>query len=129
MFACTSVKVTPLDSSLEVSHIGIKRNPKVIIEEFLPLMQKKFEEHGITTEVFDETAPQNCSVIATYTALQSWDFSTYLSHAEISLMNRDFKEIAAAKYHLNGGGGLSMLKWQSVETKMSPVFDQLLEQY
>lgn len=129
IFACTSVNVKPLDSSLEVTHIGIKRNPKVIVEDFLPLMRQKFKEHGITTEVFDESAPENCSVIATYTALQSWDFSTYLSHAEISLTNRDFKEVASAEYHLIGKGGLSFMKWQSVETKMSPVIDELLVQY
>lgn len=127
--ACTSITVKPLDSSLEVMHVGIKRNPKVIVEEFLPLIQTKFKEHGITTEVFDETAPENCSIIVTYTALQSWDFSTYLSHAEISLTNRDFKEIASAEYHLIGKGGLSFMKWQSVGTKISPVIDELLIQY
>jgi len=126
---CTSVKVKPLEASLEVSHVAIKRNSKVIVEEFLPLLQKKFNEHGITTEVFDENAPKNYSIILTYTALQSWDFSTYLSHAEISLTNSDFKEVASAEYHLIGKGGMSFMKWQSVETKISPVIDELLVQY
>ena len=33
--------------------------------------------------------------------------------------------IANAEYKLVGKGGLSLTKWQSVETKMTPVIDQL----
>ena len=49
---CTSIKVKELDPSVKVSHICIKENPKVIVHDFLPIVQKGFTRHGITTEVY-----------------------------------------------------------------------------
>jgi hypothetical protein len=61
----------------------------------------------------------------TYTALRSWDFKPYLSHAELRLW-RDGLQIGAADYHLRGKGGFSFAKWQGTKAKMDPVIDQLL---
>jgi len=35
-------------------------------------------------------------------------------------------QIGYAEYHLIGGGGLSLMKWQSTKTKMGPVIDEML---
>jgi len=32
-----------------------------------------------------------------------------------------------AEYHLRGGGGLSLMKWQSTKSKIDPVIDELLK--
>ena len=58
----------------------------------------------------------------------SWDFVTFLSHAELKL-EKNGKTIGSAIYHLRGKGGLSMMKWQGVETKMTPVLNELLQFY
>jgi hypothetical protein len=65
-------------------------------------------------------------VVLTYTARQSWDLGTYLSQAEI-VMRQQGQRVAYAEYHLVGGGGLCPMKWDSVKTKMDPVFDELLQ--
>lgn len=63
----------------------------------------------------------------TYTALQSWDFTTYLSHAELRLYKENLR-IGYGIYHLDGGG-LSLMKWGSVKSKMTPVVNEMLGQY
>ena len=125
---CTAIQVTPLDKSYEVMHICIEDNPKVIVGEFSGVVEDAFQDHGITTEVYSGEIPSNCEYKLTYTATRDWDFSPYLSHAELRLF-KDAKRIAYAEYHLNGGGGFSLTKWASVESKMKPVVYELLKQY
>lgn len=125
---CTAVQVTPLDKSYNVSHICIEDNPKVIVRGFIQTVSDIFQEHGITTETYSGQRPEHCDFKLTYTALRSWDFSPYLSHAELRLFKGNDK-IAYAEYHLRGKGGLSLNKWADVESKMTPVVNQLLAQY
>lgn len=125
---CTSIQVTQLDKSYGISHICIENNTKVIVGGFLNVIEDGFQNHGITTEIFNSKLPDHCKYKLTYTALQSWDFTTYLSHAEVRLFERN-KRIASAEYHLKGKGGFSFAKWNSVKSKMGPVIDNLLSQY
>lgn len=126
--ACTSVQVQEIDPTLQLSHVCIESNPKVIVGDFLPVVRKGFERHGITTEVYEGSKPEYCDYHMTYTALQSWDISTYMHHAELQLY-QTLKPIAYAEYHLNGKGGFALTKWASVESKMDPVIDTLLAKY
>lgn len=130
IFGCTSVEVKPIDSSANVKHVCIQENPNVKVPDFLPVLREGFERHGISTEVIlsTGTVPKHCESVLTYIALQSWDVTTFLSHAELSL-EKDGKQIATAKYHLTGKGGFSLMKWQSTKTKMDPVIDELLKEY
>lgn len=64
----------------------------------------------------------------TYTALRSWDFTPYLSHAELRMFKGD-ERVAYAEYHLTGKGGFDFSKWDSVRSKMTPVVEELLSQY
>lgn len=123
---CTSVQVRPLDPALHVDHVCIQENPDVIVHDFLPVLQDGFKRHGISTDVYSTIRPDACPYVLTYTALQSWDFALYLSHAELRL-EHEGRQVAFAEYHLNGKGGLSMAKWQSVKKKMDPVIDQILK--
>ena len=127
--ACTSVQVKPLDKKHSITHICIKNNPRVKVTSFLSVIRNGFDDHGISSTMFDGAAPDDCQYILTYTALRSWDISTYLSHAELRLEDREGKRLAYAKYHLKGKGGLSLMKWASVESKMKPVIDELLCDY
>jgi len=121
MAACTNVQVKEIDSSLQISHVCIQNNPKVLVAEFLPVVRNGFERHGITTEVYNKDKPHHCEYYLTYTALKDLNFAKHLHHAELQVY-RGVNRIAYAEYRLTG-------KWGSVESKMDPVIDQLLANY
>ncbi|NII12177.1 Sbal_3080 family lipoprotein [Oleiagrimonas sp. C23AA] len=122
---CTSVNVRPVPASEHIANVCIIDNPKVIVSDFVPVLRDGFNRHNIATSVVDQQRSASCNVTLTYTALRSWDFSPYLSHAELRLW-RDGRQIGYAEYHLNGKGGLDLGKWKSTRSKMGPVIDKLL---
>ncbi|SHM36458.1 Sbal_3080 family lipoprotein [Vreelandella subglaciescola] len=126
---CTSIQVQPLDASTTLENVCIEKNEKVIVPNFLNVVRQGFTRHGIITKVYESDLPANCEFMLTYTALRSWDFATYLSHAELWLHTKNSRQVAYAEYHLNGGGGLALNKWASTESKMNPVLDKLLVNY
>ena len=126
--ACTSVQVKPLDYSYHVLHVCIKDNPAVIVPGFIEVIDDLFQNHLISTEVYSRTRPDHCEFKLTYTATRNWDFAPYLSHAELRLFQSNTR-IAQAEYHLRGGGGMSLMKWSSVKSKMTPVVNKLLAEY
>lgn len=125
---CTAVDVKQVDASHKIDHVCIENNPKVIVADFVNTVENVFHDHGITTEIYSGSIPAHCVFNLTYTALQSWDFSTYLSHAELRLFNGR-ERIGYAEYHLNGKGGFSLNKWASVKSKITPIVNQLLAQH
>ncbi len=126
---CSTKIVEPIDKKYELSHVCIEDNPKVIVTDFIPVVEDTFQSHGISTEVYYRNSiPADCSITMTYTALRRWDLSPYLSHAELRLYKKK-KKIGYAEYHLTGGGGLDLSKWASVKSKMTPVIEDLLRQY
>ena len=58
--ACTSIKVQEVDPIHQVSHVCIQENPKAIVGDFLSVVRKGFERHGITTEVYHDSKPSYC---------------------------------------------------------------------
>lgn len=146
---CTSVTVKPLDAYYNVKHLCIRENPKVEIDDFVPVIADGLKRHNITSEFIsakldNSTAedngfsdqyymnvtptPDSCDFNLTYTARRSWDFVTYLSTADIAISDKK-TTIANANYHLIAKGGLSLFKWQGVKTKIDPVMDGLLKFY
>lgn len=147
---CTSVTVRPLDASYNVKRICIRENPKVLVTDLVPVITEGLTRHHLESEFIasnldkeklrDEDegsdryymgitpAPNGCDFNLTYTARQSWDFTTYLSTADIEISNKT-DVIATANYHLVNKGGLSFFKWQDVKTKIDPVIDELLQFY
>lgn len=123
--ACTSVKVKPVDGSVAMRHVCIQQNPAVIVDDFVMVMQDGFQRHGIAAEVYDRDMPATCEYVVNYTALRSWDFKPYLSHAEIRITEHG-RLVASATYHLNGKGGFDMGKWRGTKAKIDPVMDELL---
>lgn len=125
MSGCTSITVEPVPTQYQLSQICIEKNDRVLVDEFLPVIQKRLQHHGIKTKII-HFEPEFCEYSLKYTALRSWDFTLYMSHAELWLY-KGYEQIAYGKFHLNGKGGLSLSKFDSVEDKMNPVVDQLLE--
>ena len=127
--SCTAVQVRPIDRSLNLEHVCIKENSQVVVGDFLPILRDGFERRGISTLVFSGSKPEGCEFIVKYTALQSWDMSSYLSYAYISIENNNGRRIATAEYRLRNKGGLSLLKFRGTRAKMNPVIDELLREY
>lgn len=123
---CTSIDVRPVDPALKMSHVCIQENPKVLVTDFVQVVEDGFERNGISTKFVSNNATSQCEYILTYTALRSWDFVPYLSHAEIRIKNSG-RQIAYGEYHLNGKGGLDMTKWKGTKAKMDPVIDKMLQ--
>lgn len=126
LVGCTTVNVASIDKSYKISHVCIEKNPKVIVDEFLPVVRDEFSNHGITTEVYEgNVVPKKCTYHMTYTAFQTWDIAMYMHHAELKLF-KGTTRIGDAEYHLNGKGGFAPTKWASTKEKMKPVIDKLL---
>jgi hypothetical protein len=128
VIGCTSIQVQPLDRSANLKHVCIQENPKVIVSDFVTVTRDGFDRHGISSEMFSGAIPDRCEYVLTYTALQTWDMTTYLHHAELRLESKG-RKIAYAEYHLRGKGGLTLTKYASTKEKMDPVIDELLKAY
>lgn len=121
--ACTSIQVRSVDQKLQT--VCIVENPKVTVPDFVAILRDGLSRHDIVTSVVSNDNASSCPVTLTYTALRSWDFSTYVSHAELRLWSNG-KQIGSADYHLRNKGGLALTKWASTKSKMDPVIDQLI---
>ena len=124
LLSCTSITVRPVESRSQMTHVCIKHNPKVLVDDFVPVVRDGLSRHGVSSEEFSGNALPHCEFILTYTALRSWDLAPYLSHAEIRV-ERNGLQIGYGEFHLRGKGGFSMFKFQDTKTKIDPVIDQL----
>ncbi|MDQ7060233.1 MAG: Sbal_3080 family lipoprotein [Sulfurimonas sp.] len=126
---CSTMLVEAVDKKHALEYVCIENNPKVIVDDFIPVVENIFHEHGIATDVYDKDGlPKSCKIKMTYTALQTWDITTFLAYAEIHLF-KGMNKIGYAEYDMIGKGGLDLSKWSSVKTKMTPVIEKLLAQY
>jgi hypothetical protein len=123
--ACSSVRVdrVPPDVLRDMRRVCIERNPRVIVTDFLSVVQDGFRRHGIETAVYDSPLPPDCQFVLSYTARQGWDLVNYLKYAELTLRDRD-RTVGTAEYRHRGG--LASSKWADTYTKISPVVDELL---
>lgn len=121
---CTATKVTPLKTTAE--RMCIEENPKVKVNDFVPVLQEGFARYGIETQLYRLVPRADCPYLVTYTARRSWDVTPYLSTAEITILGPQRQTLAKASYHLRGKGGLSPMKWQDTRSKINPLIDQLL---
>lgn len=128
LVGCTSISVQPMSGELNATSVCIEKNPRVIRSDFLPVLERGFQNHGISTVVFTTDKPDNCELVVTYTATQTWDMAMVLADAEIWI-HKSGKQVAYGNYHLRGKGGFSLMKWQGSEKKILPLLDQLLIEY
>lgn len=125
---CTAISVQPMNKNGALTEACVEKNARVIRRDFLPTLRKGFDNHGIRTTVYDAPAPESCEYVITYTATQAWDFAMVLKDAEIWI-HKSGTQVAYGNYHLRGGGGFSLMKWQGAEKKILPMIDQLLAEY
>ena len=125
---CTNIQVQAIDTQNlnKISTLCIIRNPAVQVEDFVPVLEKRLRFHGIHTQLRNASEITDCPTQLHYSARRSWDAVTYLSWAELKLYQNG-SPIGQAEYKLKNKGGLSLTKWQSVETKINPVIDELFK--
>jgi hypothetical protein len=132
VIGCTiQTAVMPLAPDRDVVEICILDNPKVIIADFLPVLQDGIRRNGLRSKVYREV-PSTCGYVLEYVAFQRWDFTLFMSEADIKLYNA--KElVGTASYKLPtgifGGGGLNPAKWNSTKEKLDPLLDELFQNY
>jgi hypothetical protein len=122
--ACTTVSVQKVDAvKYPMQLVCIEENSKVLVSDFISVLESGFQRHNITTTIYRDKVPERCEYTLWYTAFRGWDLAPFLEHAELRLRKGD-NTIASATYHHSGGLGLN--KWASTENKLNPVIDELL---
>ena len=128
-FGCTATKVTPLKSDLELKHVCIQDGKLSCFDgDMLGVIRDGFDRHGISSEIYSGELPSECEFYLSYMCARTWDIAMYMHHAELRLY-REMAQIGYAEYHLKGGGGFSLMKFESTKKKMDPVIDELLKAY
>ena len=127
---CTAINVRPLPYDAQNREIALIDNPKVIVNDFVPVMERHFSRHGIALKRVSEfTQLKDNEYGIRYSAKRSWTVVAYLSDAYVRIYKGNVL-VAEGSYHLGGRSFcLSPFKWQGTETKMTPVFDELLKNY
>lgn len=63
--ACTSVNVHPVDRGVALSHVCIRTNPAVKVEDFTMVMQDGFQRHGIAAEFITVICQLHATTLST----------------------------------------------------------------
>ncbi len=125
--ACTTVDVSPVPAAgYPMTEICIERNPAVVIEDFLPVVEQAVARHGIAARVLDAPLPADCAYTLWYTARRRWDIWPRLGYAELRVRFHG-ETIGTASYLSEPS--LSPFKWRSTETMIAPVVDALFAQF
>ncbi|MGE0174592.1 MAG: Sbal_3080 family lipoprotein [Oligoflexales bacterium] len=123
--ACTTIDVKELNKgSHKISEICIEMNEKVIVTDFLPVIEKALALREIKSRVYKGEIPQDCEYTLHYVALRKWDLSPFLSEADIRI-HRKGELIASGHYEIDNG--LNFDKYEGTETKMTPVFQKIFQ--
>ena len=125
---CTSMDVKPIPASAKLEKICIQFNEEVNVDDFVPVVQEDFFNHGIGSVVYHSDRPKGCEFTMTYAVERWWDFKPYMVDAQMTV-NKDDAYIGSAHYHLAGHGGLSVTKWEGTHSKIDPLLDDMLRNY
>ena len=126
---CTVVQIKPLDRKThDVKLVCIEQNDRVNHDGFLPMLENRFAEHGISTRRYTGKPSDDCEYTAQYDAHWNWDLAVYLTDATIEI-RKGGELVSRAVYHLRNKGGLDLGKFGSAEGKMQPVIDQMLAEF
>jgi hypothetical protein len=107
----------------EVSQVCVLDNPKVLMDEFQPELQRQIEEKGFPTKAYRGARPADCSHHLEYTANWQWDMAMYLTYAEMRVYDRKGLAGQAVYNARNGGGRLD--KFGRTAEKIRPLIDEL----
>ena len=125
---CNSYNVRPVKYDPEMTRVTVIQNPKVIVADFLNVMEEEFSTRGIPVKVENAGyVGKEGEYTVTYDARQSWDFTTYLADANVRIRKNNLL-MGQGHYHHRGGSlSLSLWKWQGTRKKMAPLYKELLQ--
>ena len=126
---CTSMSVKRIDASQHpLKLVCIEENSEVLVEDLLSVIETEFQKRNIQTLVYKDKSPppSKCEYTLWYQAWRGWDITPFLRRVELRLRQGDIT-VANATY--NHSGGLALNKWASTESKMQPVFEELLADF
>jgi hypothetical protein len=106
-----------------ISRVCVHENPKVLMDEFQPEMEKQIQEKGFQTESYKDEQPNDCSHRLEYTANWAWDMAMYLTYADIQVFDRTGLAGRAVYDARSGSGRLD--KFGRTAEKMKPLIDEL----
>jgi hypothetical protein len=125
--ACTTVEVSPVPAGgYPIATLCIERNPEVVVEDLLAVIEQGVARHGIEPRLVDAPLPADCDYTLWYTARRRWDFRPVLGYVELRVRYRG-ETIGTATWLARPS--LSLFKWRSTESKIGPVVDELLSQF
>jgi hypothetical protein len=125
--ACTTVEVSPVPArGYPITRLCIERNPEVVVEDLLTVIEQGVSRHGIEPRVVDAPLPADCDYTLWYTGRRRWDFRPRLGFVELRVRFRG-ETIGTATWISEPS--LSPFKWRSTETNIGPVVDALLAQF
>lgn len=117
-----SQEIDPIEST-HANQVCVLDNPKILMDEFQPEMQRQIQKKGIPTKVYTGARPADCSHHLEYTANWQWDMAMYLTYAEMRVY--DHAGLAGqAVYDARRGGG-RLDKFGRTAEKIRPLIDQL----
>ena len=124
---CTTVEVSPVPArGYPIALLCIERNPEVVVEDLLAVIEQGAARHGIATRMVDAPIPAECDYTLWYAARRRWDIRPVLGYVELRVRFRG-ETIGSATYLSRPS--LSLFKWRSTEAKIGPVIDELLGQF
>ena len=127
---CNVYDVSELKYDPELKQVCLVDNSNVIVDEFVTNLEDEFNDRRIKVKHVDKFyEPAQGEYLVKYTARQSWDFSTYLSYAQIRIY-KDNAPVAQGTYRHRGGSfSLALNKWNCVSGKMAPLYSELFKEY
>ena len=124
-----TVQKLPYDAALQT--IVIERNDKVLVSDFEETLKYILRDLGLKVRVAQHPyySYDPSTYVLHYTARQSWDFTAYLSLAEVTLYKNNQKVAKGTYKHRGASCSLSPFKWQGTESKIRPLLEELFEEY
>lgn len=125
--ACTTIEVSPVPAAgYPIARLCIERNPEVVVEDLLAVIERGVARHGIEPRLVDAPVPADCDYTLWYSARRRWDLRPVLGYVELRVRYRG-ETIGTASWLARPS--LSLFKWRSTESKIGPVLDELLSQF
>ena len=102
--------------------ICIVRNPKVQIGSAIPSLQQAFERRNIRTSVVNSFQDCRSQYCLHYVMRKSWDMTTYLGSAELTLYKNNTL-VSSAQYK---AGSMTLTKWGKTAERIDETVGKLL---
>lgn len=104
------------------TEVCIIRNPQVTIDAAIPSLQSAFQRRGIKATVVDDVGACSSEYRLSYVMRRSWDATTYLGLAELTLY-RNNAIVSTAKYK---AGSMTLTKWGKSAERIDKTVGKLL---